>query len=204
MGLANFTELKNAIADYLNRSDLTSQIPDFITLAEVDMRRILRSDVVRASLVLNSDAVTLPAALAELRSVRFNTDTMKYPLTLSTPETLATLRRSGSGVPHYFAVVNGVLLLDVTPDSDYTTEIVYFDKLVALSTGAPTNNTLTNSPDIYLYGALKEAEVFLEHDERNPMWSQKYLKAVADENTARERRELGAAPAAARLPIVLG
>ena len=36
MALTTFAGLKSSIADWLNRSDLTTQIPDFIALAEAD------------------------------------------------------------------------------------------------------------------------------------------------------------------------
>jgi hypothetical protein len=39
MALTTYAELKTSIADFLNRDDLTSAIPDFITLAEADMQR---------------------------------------------------------------------------------------------------------------------------------------------------------------------
>ena len=42
MALTTYAELKASIADFLNRDDLTSVIPDFITLAEADMNRGLR------------------------------------------------------------------------------------------------------------------------------------------------------------------
>ena len=42
MALATYSDLKTTIANYLARSDLTSQIPDFITLAENRLRRELR------------------------------------------------------------------------------------------------------------------------------------------------------------------
>ena len=47
MALTTYTELKAAIADWLNRSDLTSQIPDFITLAEAEMAWTNRDSVIR-------------------------------------------------------------------------------------------------------------------------------------------------------------
>ena len=204
MAISTFAELKTAVANWVGRADLTSRIPEFIALAEADMRRNLRDSVTREALVIDSDTETLPAALGELRSIRFNTGTREYPLTITTPENLAALRRSGSGVPFYAAVVGDTILFDVTPDTSYTMEIVYFDQITPLSDSNTSNNTLASSPDIYLFGALKEAELYLEHDERNPIWAQKYQKAVNDENTRRELAELGAAPRAPRLPIVLG
>lgn len=42
MALNTYSNLKTSIANYLNRSDLTSYIPDFIRLAEVRMNKELR------------------------------------------------------------------------------------------------------------------------------------------------------------------
>ena len=39
MALSTYDELKASIADFLNRDDLTSVIPDFIKLAETGMNR---------------------------------------------------------------------------------------------------------------------------------------------------------------------
>ena len=39
MAITNYSELKSAIADWLDRTDLTDQIPDFITLAEARHKR---------------------------------------------------------------------------------------------------------------------------------------------------------------------
>ncbi len=42
MSLSTYSDLQTSIANYLARSDLTSIIPDFITLAENRLRRELR------------------------------------------------------------------------------------------------------------------------------------------------------------------
>lgn len=204
MAITTYATLQTAIAAWLGRTDMTAVIPDFIQLAEEEIAAMLRSQVVRDSLTITSgdDSVALPAACAELRSIRFDTATRKYPLDISTDVNLATLRRAGSGVPSTAAVVDGTILFDVTADSDYVMEIVYFDKLTPLSDDAATNGVLDASARIYLYGALVEAETYLEHDERVVLWSAKFQKAIQDENLARERAELGAAPTVRRLPVV--
>lgn len=43
MDLSTFSGLKAAVADYLNRDDLTSVIPGFIALAEAKFNRKLRA-----------------------------------------------------------------------------------------------------------------------------------------------------------------
>ena len=42
MALTNYTGLKASIADFLNRDDLTSVIPDFVALAEAQINRDVR------------------------------------------------------------------------------------------------------------------------------------------------------------------
>ena len=42
MALTTFSGLKSSIADWLNRSDLTTQIADFIALTEADFNAKLR------------------------------------------------------------------------------------------------------------------------------------------------------------------
>ena len=39
MGLSNFGELKASLAALLNRSDLTTKIPDFVTMLEARVNR---------------------------------------------------------------------------------------------------------------------------------------------------------------------
>lgn len=200
---ADYDELVTTIGTrWLNRSDLAERIPGFIELAEADMRRDLRVNTVREALTLDSNAVSLPAACEELRSVRFNTSSLQHSLDGRSAAALSALRVTGSGQPHYYAVVNNVLMLDIDPDSDYTAEIVYFEKLVALSAEAPTNSTLLNSPDIYLYGALIHSAPYLEHDERLPLWQSLFDRAVAKENIRRENSEMGSAPTSVALPVV--
>lgn len=204
MAITTYNELQSAVANWLGRSDVSARIPEFITLAEMDIARNLRKRVTRDTLTLDSDAVALPADCAELRSVRHSSALRFFPINITTPTALADLRCAGSGVPQYAAVVDNTLLLDVTPDTDYDTEIIYYEALTPLSDTEPTNATLTSAPDLYLFATLKEAELYLEHDERNPVWTAKYLKALTDENNARERAELGATPTVMRLPVVFG
>ena len=42
MALTTYTGLKASIADFLNRDDLTSVIPDFVALAEAQINRDIR------------------------------------------------------------------------------------------------------------------------------------------------------------------
>ena len=73
MALANYTDLKAAVASWMNRTDLTSAIPDFIALAEGriarDMR--LRSQVTETTLstVAGTQTVALPDGIVEIENI---------------------------------------------------------------------------------------------------------------------------------------
>ena len=59
MSFTTYAELQTTIAGYLARSDLTTQIPDFIRLAEIRLRRDLR---IRQ--MLNSTTLTCTSGTA--------------------------------------------------------------------------------------------------------------------------------------------
>jgi hypothetical protein len=200
---ASYSELQTAIGtNWLNRTDLDDRIPAFIAMAEEDIRADLKQAVIREALVLDSNAVALPAACGELRSVRYNDSSRQYSVNMTSESNLAALRRTGSGTPAWGAVVDNTLLLDVDPDTDYTAEIVYFEELVPLSDDAPTNSVLEDFPSIYLYGALIHSAPYLEHDERLTTWVSMYDRAVQKANKRREDSEFGSAPMSAGLPVV--
>ena len=69
MSITTYSELQTAVANWLKRSDLTANIPDFIRLAEVRIKSLLDlMDLeVTAGLTVtqNSDTVALPADFKE-------------------------------------------------------------------------------------------------------------------------------------------
>lgn len=204
MAITTYTELQTAVGNWLGRSDLTSRIPEFISLAEPKLRRVLLDTVTRStgSLTIGVSTLALPTGAKRVISFAFDSTSFKYPLRRVSADQLATLATSGSGRPTAFAVINGTLYFDITPDAAYSYILVVFGGHTALSV-SPTNSILTNSPDLYLYGALLEAAPYLEHDERVALWSQAFEKAVNEENIYRERAEYAGATEQ-DLPVVFG
>ena len=49
MAISNYTELKTAVANWLDRDDLTDRIPEFIALAESRFNRLLRIRAMESS-----------------------------------------------------------------------------------------------------------------------------------------------------------
>ena len=186
MALGTFTELKDAIADWLDRSDLTARIPDFITLAEARLNRDLRIRPmeVRSSMETTSGQryFNLPGGYLQMRNIQINTNPIT-PLEYITPEMLDRLYGSDTtGKPKAYTLIGDEIQLAPIPDSDYTVEMAFYEKFTPLgdgTSGTVTSNWLTlNAPDILLYGALLEAEPFIKNDERIALWLNAYGSAI--------------------------
>ena len=186
MALGTFTELKDSIADWLDRSDLTARIPDFITLAEARLNRDLRIRPmeVRSSMETTSGQryFNLPGGYLQMRNMQMNTNPIT-PLEYITPEMLDRLYGSDTtGKPRAYSLIGDEIQLAPIPDSDYTVEMAFYEKFTPLGDGTSgtvtTNWLTTNAPDVLLYGALLEAEPFIKNDERIGLWLNAYNGAV--------------------------
>ena len=186
MALSTYTELKDAIADWLDRSDLTARIPDFIALAEARINRELRIRPmeVRSTMYATVDQqyFNLPGGYIQMRNIQLNTNPTT-PLEYITPEMLDRLYGSTTtGKPRAYTLIGDEIQLAPIPDSAYQVEIAFYEKFTPLgdgSAGTVTSNWLTaNAPDILLYGALMEAEPFIKNDERIPVWLNGYSNAI--------------------------
>lgn len=205
--ITDYASLKAAVADWLNRADLTDQIPEFIALAEARIIRTLRRTTATATVPTNGAAVTLPVDCAELRGLVLSTSVpyRDRPLPIVTPEMLAeqrAMRNGAVGRPQYAAVVGGQILLAPVPDQSYDLVLTYFQKLVPLSGTVATNSLLAEAPDAYLYGALCVAASFLQHDDRVPLWDTMFTQAIQQLNDRREQEEYGASLRPVRIPVV--
>ena len=186
MALGTFTELKDAVADWLDRSDLTARIPDFITLAEARLNRDLRIRPMEVRSTMETTAsqryFNLPGGYIQMRNIQINTNPIT-PLEYITPEMLDRLYGSNTtGKPRAYTLIGDEIQLAPIPDSDYTVEMAFYEKFTALgdgTSGTVTTNWLTlNAPDVLLYGALLEAEPFIKNDERVNLWINAYNSAI--------------------------
>ena len=186
MALSNYTELKDAIADWLDRTDLTSRIPDFIALAEARVNRELRIRAMETRATMTTTAgkryFNLPNRYLQMRNFQLNTDPIQ-PLEYITPEMLDRLYGSATtGKPKAYTLIGDEIQYAPIPDTEYTVEMAYYQKFSPLGDGTGgtvTSNWLTqNAPDVLLYGALVEAEPFIRNDERIQLWLTAYKEAV--------------------------
>jgi hypothetical protein len=191
MALSTYAELKTSIGDWLNRSDLTNAIPDFISLAEAQVERTLRTRqmIVRANASFDAQYGAVPADFLETKSLKLTSTNPQTPLEFLSIDALdnKASEYTGSGKPRFFGVVGGQFRLVPVPDATYTTELTYYAKLTKLSNSVTTNWLLASSPDIYLYGALLQAAPYLQDDARIQVWSSLYDRAMSELQTADDR-----------------
>lgn len=184
MALDTYANLQLAIADWLDRTDLTSQIPDFITLAEAKMTRLfaLRTNEVEASLttVQGSRYVSLPSDYDLPIGLWINVWNPRRELIYRPAEQLEYV--SVSSYPIYWGIDNTNIAFNCNCSGAYPLTFRYRTQ-DTLSNSTPTNWVLTNNPDVYLYGALAQAALFLPGEDRLAPFSQLFEKAMQDVQT---------------------
>ena len=190
-----YAELKTAIANYLNRSDLTSDLDTFIDNVEAELNRRLRTKdmIKRATATADSQYLTVPTDWIEAINVEITSNDFS-PLFQQSIESLDVYRKSNNnstGQPVYFAMVDDSIELAPTPDVEYTLQLTYYAKISALSDSNTSNFVSVSHPDVYLYGALKHASIFLMEDERIPMFTQQFEKALEEMRLEQEKAAFG-------------
>lgn len=194
MAITTYSELQTAISDWLNRSDLTSVIPNFISLAEAQLNRELRHRkmVTRATITIDSQYEAVPSGWLENVRLQLNTNPIT-PLVYSTPEQIIEDSQIyvSSGQPMFFSVVGTELQFLPVPDGTYTGELTYYSSIPSLSVSNTTNWLLTEAPDLYLYAALVQSAPYLKEDERIATWAGIYQKLLSDLDISDERARIG-------------
>ena len=184
MAISTYSELQTAVANWLDRDDLTDRIPEFIALADARINRVLRLRSMEAKYTANTVAaqrnLALPTGYIQMRNFQVNTSPLTT-LSYVTPEIYDRLwGGSTSGTPKFYTILANEVSFGPIPGSVMEVEMLFYKKFDNLTTLSPTNILLTDSPDLYLYGAMLEAEPFIMNDERVPLWAAALDRAVSD------------------------
>jgi hypothetical protein len=203
MSFATYSDLKTSIAGYLARSDLTNQIPDFITFAENRLRRELRVrqmlKSVTTATVSGDSTVEVPSDFLEIRDFVVLTNPIQ-PLSYSSPSTLSNdPRASEVGVPKSYTILANEFLLSPSPDGVYTLRLLYYSAPPYMSNSNASNVFLNVAPDALLYAALLEAEPYLMNDGRVNTWGTMYDRAISSLTRSDENTQYSGVPLAMKL-----
>lgn len=196
MSISTYLDLKTAVADYLQRSDLTSFIPTFIELATVRLSDELRTPEMEAvaTTTITGEWTALPINFRAIKLFEAGGKVLEY----ATPWQLQKLVQA-SATPTVPVYTIQDMQFRVYPFPTSTTvELTYYASIPAMSVSTDTNWLLTKRPDVYLQASLAQARLFLHDDERLAAAEAFTDKYIAEANRAARRIGVGSAPLAVR------
>lgn len=171
----SFTDLHQAVVDYLDRTDITSaQIDLFISMGVTKIMRRLRTvhneGFEAYPLVPDTPYTTLtvPSDYLEAKSFTADGEPMRRVGHRVIQGMLARQRRTGP--PRLFGRKRNQFLIYPLPDSDEIEfELLYWADLrpTINDAGSDAEDVLAVMPDLFLYGALVESRPFLKSEEES-------------------------------------
>ena len=193
MAISTYSELQTAVGRWMQRTDLSTLIPDFIANAEAEFNRTLRltGQLTRADFTVSdrwTSLTTLAAPIAEIRSVAITVGTVRSSLEYLTPEAGQVLY--DSTVPKWYSRHGNELEILPPPDSSYTLELLYWRTVPALAI-ANTSFLLDLAPDLYLYRSVLEGARYTQDDALAMRVEPMYVRALAQLQADDQRRQFG-------------
>lgn len=193
MAITTYSELQTAVANWLDRTDLTDRIPEFIALAEADINsHFAHRDIESTSTLtatVGSHTIALPTGYRSPLNMW-----LLWAGSAGTQELRAVTRETlrittVNAIPHAWCIDGDTIYFDcpANSNSDYSFLFRWMGS-IALSTTTTTNLVLTNYPNVYLFGALKEAAPYLRDPDALAIWEAKYSDAITKAK-AKENRE---------------
>lgn len=171
MAISTYSELLTAIEDWADRPDLTSYIPDFVTLTtamfNVGQQGIkpIRTREMEEVAVLSptSGVFTIPTDYLQYRRV-VELASMRRELRYIAPSYAEQYYPDRpSGQPNDFTIVGTSLYAFPTTSNDI--EMTYYQQIPNLSVSNTTNWLLTKAPHIYLHGGLMQLAMFINDND---------------------------------------
>ena len=172
MALTTYTELLAEIADYVDRTDLTAVIPDFVLGAESmfnygDRERDFNPirhrlmETTQTSTPSSGD-ITLQTDFLAMRRVTYAAS-LRKKLEYVSPEAIDEMYPSTtSSDPQVYTIIGSTLTIRPVGSSDV--EYVYLQKIPDLATNS-TNWLLSAVPTAYLFASLFQLHVYDQNPE---------------------------------------
>ena len=182
MALDSYTALQASVANWLDRSDLTSVVPDLILLAEKSLNRTLRTRrmIQRSNATVDSEYSSLPSTFLQMKAISVQ-GSFTTPLVYKTAQQIDAQAEQyqTAAKPQFYTIIEDYFQVQPVPDKAYTVEMIWYEEIPSLASNS-SNHVLAHSPDLYLYGSLVAAQPFLNEDERLPTWQGLYNQALAE------------------------
>tara|TARA_R110002020_G_scaffold467591_1_gene691255 strand:- start:44 stop:634 length:591 start_codon:yes stop_codon:yes gene_type:complete len=162
----NYGELKTLVADYMHRADLDSVIPGFVELAHARIMRDLRvaQMIEDITLTVSGNPQALPADFLDMRELSYSNGSNRYTLASVGRGELARFTAATGGLPRVYSLVGGSI--EIQPETLGDFRLIYWKSLPFFTSDSETNAVLVDYPYLYLYGALIEANSYIQDVEQ--------------------------------------
>jgi hypothetical protein len=160
----SYATLQDDIAAFIDNQDIANKIPTFIRLTESRMNRTIRTREMETAVTatITTQISALPADFLEYRRITLN-GSQPIRLEYVTPQEADTIKESGKqGDPVFFTIVGNKI--ELIPFRECSISYVYYTKIPELSDSITSNWLLDRHYDLYLYGSLVQATLYLKDD----------------------------------------
>jgi len=200
VSITTYAELKSSIGDFLNRDDLTSVIPTFISLAEARIARDLShwKQEKRVTTDVDGRYENLPTDWVSIIQVQYTDGGV---ISSASSSEMASYRAQSAtpAKPRYWRLSANQMEFYPTPDATYNITMLYKARIPSLSDTDPDNWLLTYAPDIMLYAALMQSAPYLADDARVSIWGSLYQSGVEALNSESDQARVSG-PLSMRIP----
>lgn len=179
MSLTTYAELQTAVASWMHRTDMTSVIPDLITLGEKRIFREVRCKAMESTLTgtIANGVVAVPSDYLALKFARIVGTPVSQLVGASASQIYSRYPlRSSDGKPKMIGREGSNFIFGPYPDSDYDIAGIYYAKPESIATSV--NALFTESPELYLFASLSEAGAFVNNEKSLVKWQAKYKEIV--------------------------
>jgi hypothetical protein len=169
MAITTYAELQTAIGTWLDRT--IANVTDHIALfeAQVNRRLMVRPQTTSTTITMSNGSGSLPSDYLEWKRVTWSGSPTRE-LDYVTPSFLSSVNASSSQAdPAYFTIEGSNI--KVGPLSDTSLDLLYSQKVPALSVSATTNWLLTAHPDAYLFGSLTMVATQTDDEGNGRAWN---------------------------------
>jgi hypothetical protein len=193
----NYGTLKTAVAGYLHRTDLTTQIPDFVDQARLRIGADLRALPNWTTGTVTSFSASLAALPANLSRLVSVTDSSGNPLM---PLPLDIAGQYTGGV---YAVAGSDLYVPGAGSSTIIA-LAYYSIPAALVNNADVSVPMLEYPNLWLYASVMEGALYVQDYELADRMGQLYKALTLDANRAGDEARFAAPAMVADQPMIQG
>jgi hypothetical protein len=201
MALDTYDNLIKSISKRIERgTSLDTEIDDFILLAEKEMLsnpteslKISEAETISTALtVITTRFLALPDGFKKMRNFSIVLPDGIGKLLYRTPEQMVI--RNNTGTPCFFTIQGDEIAFDIVPEEVWTVTINYFKDFTPLTLANQTNIILDKYPNIYLYGALRQAFIRAQDFEQESIYTGNFFSAIESANLSELESRNGLMP----------